>query len=298
MEVRKSGRKLEVLLSSGNLFFDVARPLEDDESLNIRTSTMAIGIRGTSGWVQVVDRWKTRVSILEGTVECSVADPVTGQLKAEKVSGGETVLCVVYPQDKTGDKCDILREKFAVKDIPGFVMTELRGNKALCDKIKKATGMDVLQAPAAAPKPSEGDSDHDSGETAETKPAPKPEAKPDPKPEAKPDPKPETKPTPTPTPKPTPTPTPTPTPDPEPEVKPDPTPETKPETDTKTDSTPGSSNKDHEIADGGVQGVKRPQTGSTSTSGTDSASTPGSSNKSSEIAGSTGHGRPGRTSQS
>ena len=36
IEVRKDGKKLEVLLVSGNLFFDVAEPLEDDESLNIR----------------------------------------------------------------------------------------------------------------------------------------------------------------------------------------------------------------------------------------------------------------------
>ncbi len=52
-EVRKSGKKLELNLLSGELFFDVTVPLEKDESLNIRTSTMVTGVRGTSGYAVV-----------------------------------------------------------------------------------------------------------------------------------------------------------------------------------------------------------------------------------------------------
>ena len=45
VEVRKDGKHLEVLLLDGNLLFDVAEPLGNDESMNIRTSTLAVGIR-------------------------------------------------------------------------------------------------------------------------------------------------------------------------------------------------------------------------------------------------------------
>ena len=143
VEVRKDGKKLEVLLCSGNIFFDVSEPLEDDESLNIHTSTTVVGIRGTSGWVEITDRWTTRVSILEGEAECSVMDPVTNQIKAEPVRGGERVTCVVYPQEQDGDKCDILREKFTVEDIPGFALTDLTRDIPLCDKIEQKTGLDI-----------------------------------------------------------------------------------------------------------------------------------------------------------
>ena len=78
-EIQKKGKDLEVLLNSGNLFFNVTESLKSDETLNIRTSTMVTGIRGTSGWVKVIDSWRTRVYILEGQVECWVMDPVTGQ---------------------------------------------------------------------------------------------------------------------------------------------------------------------------------------------------------------------------
>ena len=149
IEVRKDGKKLEVLLVSGNLFFDVAEPLEDDESLNIRTSTTVVGIRGTSGWIEIIDRWAARVYVLEGTVKCSVADPVTGQLKSEAVQGGEMVICTAYPQERMGDKCDIIRQKYTVDDIPGFVLTDLTRDIPLCDKIEAETGLDIPRDLAA-----------------------------------------------------------------------------------------------------------------------------------------------------
>ncbi|WP_300415132.1 FecR family protein [uncultured Oscillibacter sp.] len=149
VEVRKDGKKLEVLLCSGNIFFDVSEPLEDDESMNIRTSTMVVGIRGTSGWIRVVDRWTTEISVLEGVVECSVMDPVTGRVERGEVRGGETAACVVYPREQAGDKCGILREKFTVEDIPGFVLTELVRDIPLCDKIERETGLDIPRDLAA-----------------------------------------------------------------------------------------------------------------------------------------------------
>lgn len=143
VEVRQSGKKLEVKVWSGSVFFNVTEKLADDESLNISTSTMIVGIRGTSGYVQVVDRWTTLLTVLEGTVECSVSDPVTGQIKTEEIHGGETVKCVVYPQEQPGDKCDILRDKLTTGGIPGFVLTELVQDIPLCDKIQEATGVDI-----------------------------------------------------------------------------------------------------------------------------------------------------------
>lgn len=51
--VKQSGKKLEVMLESGDLFFNVSKPVANDSSLNIRTSNMSTGIRGTSGHVFV-----------------------------------------------------------------------------------------------------------------------------------------------------------------------------------------------------------------------------------------------------
>lgn len=75
VEVRKSGKKLEVNVSAGNVLFDVSEKLDDNESLNISTSTMVVGVRGTSGWVEIESRWKSRLYVLEGSVQCLVGRP-------------------------------------------------------------------------------------------------------------------------------------------------------------------------------------------------------------------------------
>ena len=52
VDIKKDGKKLELVVNSGGLFFNVTKPLEDDESMDIRTSTTICGIRGTCGWVE------------------------------------------------------------------------------------------------------------------------------------------------------------------------------------------------------------------------------------------------------
>ncbi len=142
-QIRKNGKKLEILLNAGNLYFDVSEPLTEEETLNIRTSTMVMGIRGTSGWVKVIDRWHSQVYILEGTVQCSVMDPVTGQIKSTALTGGQTAEFVVYGQDQPGDKCDILMQGYTEGDIDGFALVELVQDASLCGQILDASGLDI-----------------------------------------------------------------------------------------------------------------------------------------------------------
>ena len=47
--IQKDGKSLEIEVRSGSLFFNVTEPLKDDETMDIRTSTMLVGIRGTCG---------------------------------------------------------------------------------------------------------------------------------------------------------------------------------------------------------------------------------------------------------
>ena len=67
ISIEQDGKKLDIQLKSGSLFFNVTEPLADDETMNIRTSTMLVGIRGTSGWVEERGGL-SRVYLLEGKV--------------------------------------------------------------------------------------------------------------------------------------------------------------------------------------------------------------------------------------
>lgn len=145
--IRKKGKQLEILLKSGNIFFNVSEPLKDDETLNIRTSTMVTGVRGTSGWLEVVDGGNVKVSILEGTVEVNVSNPLTGEVKNDKVMSGETAVCAVNQPSGgasgEGGQFAIQRESYKREEIGGFVLQEVFSDAALAEKIVEKGGLDL-----------------------------------------------------------------------------------------------------------------------------------------------------------
>lgn len=99
-EVFQSGKKLEMKVNSGKMFFNVTEPLKSDEALNIRTSTMVTGVRGTSGWIEVISRYITRVSLLEGTLTLTSVDPLTGVTRSVTIYGGQTATVVHHGEGK------------------------------------------------------------------------------------------------------------------------------------------------------------------------------------------------------
>lgn len=134
--ITKEGKKLEIEVKSGNLFFNVTQPLADDESMNIRTSTMIIGIRGTCGWVVSDEDRGAQVFILEGAVE--VQDAATGE--RVQVNSGETAWVMTSEDGET----EIIVRPFFEEYIPPFVVTELESDGALCAAILEDSGLDVL----------------------------------------------------------------------------------------------------------------------------------------------------------
>ena len=130
IEIGKKKRKLEIEVKSGSLFFHITEPLEEDESLNIRTSTMAVGIRGTCGWVEVPkEAGVMQVYLLEGRVECTAGD-----MRAVVAAGEKAVM-----EESGAIEVSLMR----AEDIPDFVLEELRAEKDLAQAVLEASGIDV-----------------------------------------------------------------------------------------------------------------------------------------------------------
>ena len=53
VKIEKSGKKIEINIKSGEVFFDVDKKLSGSESMNMKTSNLTTGIRGTSGDIKV-----------------------------------------------------------------------------------------------------------------------------------------------------------------------------------------------------------------------------------------------------
>ncbi len=133
MEIQKKRKKLEIVMQYGSLFFNIEKPLEKDESLDIRTSSMMVGIRGTCGWVTVENEKLLLVYLLKGRVECSVFDKDGNILASEILTAGQAARLAL-----DGDTASVtVIKEFDIQEIPDFVMEEIEGNEELMKTIQK-----------------------------------------------------------------------------------------------------------------------------------------------------------------
>lgn len=123
VEIRKQGNMLDIHVKSGSLFFHVSEPLKEDESLNIRTSTTSIGIRGTCGWVTVNEHGHLKLYLLEGTVIYTFEDPDTHETQSVEVTAGQ----IAEPIDVGNGTFEVIIDFPFVIQIPPFVWEEVDG---------------------------------------------------------------------------------------------------------------------------------------------------------------------------
>ena len=139
-EFNQKGRKLDLKLTDGSLFFEVQKPLAADESFDIKTSTMVVGIRGTSGWVSV-DGEHEQLIVTDGKVHVIGTNPTTGEVKEIDVKAGQRITVYLY-NDRNVDSIMFVLEEVTERELPEFLLNRLRENPELLDKVCRETGWD------------------------------------------------------------------------------------------------------------------------------------------------------------
>ena len=134
------GKFLEIDLTEGDLFFSVDEKLKDDENFEIHTSTMVIGIRGTSGYVTADAQGRDVLIVTEGTVHVSGINPQTGEIIEEDVSAGTQV--TVYLFDRPTESVKFHLEHVAEKDLQPFALFSVTEEEPRLEKVCRATGWD------------------------------------------------------------------------------------------------------------------------------------------------------------
>ena len=145
--IEKNRNALDITLNAGKIFFDVTEKLSADESFTIRTSTMAMGIRGTIGVVEATDLNKAVLYILEGEVGVTVINPETGEKRSAQIHAGEIADTDALVELPVGTTETITIRRLTRKDITGFVLAEVaEGNTAGAGRTRFQTrgGEDVL----------------------------------------------------------------------------------------------------------------------------------------------------------
>ena len=146
--LHQNGKQLELMVKSGKLFFNVSKKLSAKESMNVRTSTMVTGVRGTCGVVEYVSSKKSKLYLIEGQVTLG-----TGQ-NATVVEGGQVATVILEDKpapivpEKPGepgkeDNKVITVEKLAEKNIPLAALEEIVTDPILQAKIEQTTELKI-----------------------------------------------------------------------------------------------------------------------------------------------------------
>ena len=148
-EFTKSGKRLELKLTKGALFFNVTEKLSEDETFEIKTSTMTAGIRGTSGYVYYDDDGRDSLIITDGVVIVTAINPETGETKYAEVRGGQKITVYLY-SDRTQDSVEFSITDVKENDLPEFPLQRISENEELINRVCEFTGWDKEALKAAA----------------------------------------------------------------------------------------------------------------------------------------------------
>ena len=145
--LHSEGKNLGLKLESGAMYFSVSKPLEADENYEISTSTMVLGIRGTSGYVAAVSETESVVILTSGHALITAA---TGD--EQEIAAGQRV---VIRSTSSGAEFDV--SSVTPYDFPVFLLTELAADHAMLAEADSQIGnhfrqtvLELLSPSAAA----------------------------------------------------------------------------------------------------------------------------------------------------
>ena len=145
VEFKKEGNALRMKLTEGQVLLDVQEKLDENESLDIETSTLAVGIRGTIVFLSEQPAEEggriTTLGVLEGTAQVTYGDEA-GQKRTLPVPAGQKI---VIPDQNGNGLADLESASGALtaEDIHGFVREQVEADATLTERVNNAS--DVLR---------------------------------------------------------------------------------------------------------------------------------------------------------
>ncbi len=129
--VNKKGKALSLSLDRGSTYFYIAKDLANDESFEIRTSTMIVGIRGTSGYVTTDENGAEVLYLTSGKVEVFLPEKAEGHI----LDAGKRISV-----SRTDGDINVNIEDFS--SLPQEAVDEILANEDLKKEVEEALGWD------------------------------------------------------------------------------------------------------------------------------------------------------------
>ena len=142
VEFVKDAGQLQMNLKTGTLFLDVQKKLDENESLDIQTTTMTVGIRGTIVYVsetaptEGASGASTQLGVLEGTARLTYPDE-NGARRLLEVPAGNLVTISSVGETASAPVVAAL----TTENIHPFVMNLLESDPVLMERVETAHGL-------------------------------------------------------------------------------------------------------------------------------------------------------------
>ena len=150
MKINSSGKKLEIDLEEGNIYFNVTEKLDADAEFDIRTSNMMCGIRGTSAYGGTDSEGNPFFMATDGMLYLSAVDDITGETIYTEVPAGQAATLYSGEKAEEGKNISFAARKFREEDLPPLALDAISKDKALQKRIADATGFSVEKIVALA----------------------------------------------------------------------------------------------------------------------------------------------------
>lgn len=160
VEFEKKAGALSMNLTEGSIFLDVSEKLDTNETTDVKTSTMVVGIRGTIIYVSnepVTDEAAadlrsvdleglapekgsivrlSQLGVLEGTAQITYTDNA-GQEQALSVDAGKKAIVPEYSEDAEGIPAPKV-EPITQEDLQGFVLNQITADDSVYKRVDEA----------------------------------------------------------------------------------------------------------------------------------------------------------------
>ena len=142
VEFLQEDNHIRMCLTEGALFLDVQESLDENEGLDIQTTTMTVGIRGTIVFVSERDAGDgsnakvTSLGVLEGTAHVNYTDTSGGSRLLEVNAGN--IVSVPVPQEGQAGVSPSL-SPLTAEDIQGFVADTVNADPVLTERVENGS---------------------------------------------------------------------------------------------------------------------------------------------------------------
>ena len=115
----QNGKALTINVESGALYFYTTKELEDDESMDIVTQTMMVGLRGTSGYVIYNPKnGVSKLTLTSGKVHVTGKNPKTGGVNETDIYAGQSVQTYLYNYLSGKESIQFVVKDVTPEDVP------------------------------------------------------------------------------------------------------------------------------------------------------------------------------------